>query len=103
MGSKELMDMLKQAEDAQKMKADHLDMEDADNNIPREAPLQYEFMCRIVGSLYIQHHHGMEVMKERYGATISGLQEQLRDLMSDNKRLKEELSNAAGSHQVPPQ
>jgi hypothetical protein len=67
-----------------------LEMVDADT-IPREAPLKYEFLCRIVGSLYIQHQHTLEMAQEQHRAVVNEMKAKIHELMSENRQLKDEL------------
>ena len=65
---------------------------DADQ-LPRETALQYEELCLIVGSLYIDSHHRVNTMEERHKAIVGELQFRLRETTKEIQRLKE-TSNA---------
>jgi hypothetical protein len=94
MGIEQIMQQAKEAYEANQQAKQQvpLDMVDADN-LPREAPLKYEFLCRIVGALYIEHQLSIEKMSEQHQAIVSQLQSQINELMSENKQLRGELEH----------
>jgi hypothetical protein len=94
MGIEQIMQQAKEAYEANQQAKQQvpLDMVDADN-LPREAPLKYEFLCRIVGALYIDYQLAIERMGEQHTAIVASMKSQVRELMEENKQLKGELAN----------
>lgn len=92
MGIEKIMQQAKDAYEANEKskKQIPLNMVDADT-VPREAPLTYEFLCRIVGALYIQYQHGMEMAQDQHQAIVKEFKVKINELMSENQQIKEEL------------
>ena len=71
------------------------------DQLPKESALTYDEMCVIVGSLYIDNHHQIKIIKEQSTSLINMLQERIRNLtdertklVSQIKLLEQEISDA---------
>ncbi len=67
-----------------------IDAVDVDQ-LPRERGLQYDFIAKIVGSLYLDYHQGLNVAEERYSAMVQELQRVIDELKQKNTFLEEQL------------
>jgi hypothetical protein len=72
-----------------------IEMMDADQ-LPRETPLKYEEVCFVVGSLYLDSHLRMKLMKEQMDGFRDVMSKRMQDLVEENMRLKQELQHGQG-------
>ena len=67
-----------------------VDAVDADQ-LPRERGLKYDDIARIIGSLYLDSHHRIQVIEEQFQAVVSDLQNKIEQLQIENNLLKDQL------------
>jgi len=62
------------------------------NELPRESPIKFDEVCRIIGELYFRVHHQESTQAEQFKAVVGQLQERIQGYIEENNRLKAELS-----------
>jgi len=61
------------------------------DELPEEESLDYAEISRLVGSLYIDYHHKINMIQKRAKAIIDKLKNRIDELSTENIRLKEQL------------
>lgn len=60
--------------------------------LQEEQPLKYDEISKLVGSLYIDANHRIQIIQERANTIINKLKCRIEELVKENLKLKEELS-----------
>ncbi len=61
--------------------------------LPREKGWTYDEIARIVGSLYLDSHHSIQVREEQFQAVVAEYQKKLTDLNTQVSGLEETVRN----------
>ena len=62
------------------------------DELPRETPLKYDDICRVIGDLYLRLNMNDSTSKEQFEAVVGQLQSRIHGHLSEISRLKTELS-----------
>jgi len=69
------------------------------DQLPREKAWQFDDMAKIVGRLYLESRHEVDILNDQFEAVMTQMQERLQNAIQENTMLKQELEKYAGLQQ----
>lgn len=72
-----------------------IDVVDADQ-LPRDSGISYKEMCSVIGDIYFRMQHQEKNQAEQFQAVVNQLRTRIQELVTENSKLKAELSRNEG-------
>jgi len=61
-------------------------------DLPRETPIKYDEVCKLIGDLYFRLHHQESTQQEQFKAFAGQLQGRIQEYAAENAKLRAEIA-----------